>query len=51
MQLAEFTRSKEYLMRAGKLAPNNAEIRQELQKLDRYVKQMVRECLHCSVLV
>ncbi|XP_065893278.1 inactive peptidyl-prolyl cis-trans isomerase FKBP6-like isoform X2 [Dysidea avara] len=39
MQLAEFTRSKEYLMRAGKLAPNNAEIRQELQKLDRKIQK------------
>ena len=35
MQLAEFGKSKDYLLKAGRLAPRNEDIRQELLKLDR----------------
>ena len=35
MQLAEFKKSKDYLLKAGRLAPHNEDIRQELLKLDR----------------
>lgn len=35
MQLGDFTNSKKYLVRAGKLSPGNEEIRQELHKLDK----------------
>ena len=35
MQLAEFNKSRDYLLKAGRLAPSSEEIRQELQKLDR----------------
>ena len=37
MQLSEFGKSREHLIKAGKLSPGNEEIRQELQKLDRCV--------------
>ena len=35
MQLAEFNKSRDYLLKAGRLAPSNEDIRQELRKLDR----------------
>ena len=35
MQLSDFDRSKNYLVKAGKLCPGNSEIRQELVKLDK----------------
>ena len=35
MQLAEFDRSRDYLLKAGRLAPNNEDIRQEMLKLNR----------------
>ena len=37
MQMSEFDQSRNYLLKAGKLSPGNAEIRQELEKLNRYV--------------
>ena len=37
MQLSEFDKSRTYLIKAGQLFPGNAEIRQELEKLDRFV--------------
>lgn len=41
MQLSEFDQSRHYLMKAGKQSPGNAEIRQELEKLNRYVQSCV----------
>ena len=35
MKLGDFKKSRDYLVRAGRLAPGNQEIRLELQKLDR----------------
>ena len=35
MKLGDFKKSREYLIRAGRLCPGNQEIRQELVKLDR----------------
>ena len=35
MKLANFKKSRDYLIRAGRLSPGNSEIRQELVKLDR----------------
>jgi len=37
MQLSEFKKSRSYFIKAGQLSPGNPEIRQELQKLDKYV--------------
>ena len=37
MKLGDFKKSRDFLVRAGRLAPGNQEIRLELQKLDRWV--------------
>ena len=40
MQLSEFDKSRTYLIKAGQLFPGNTEIRQELEKLDRFVSAL-----------
>ena len=35
MKLSEFKKSRDHLLKAGRLSPGNQEIRLELQKLDR----------------
>ena len=42
MQLSEFDKSRSYLIKAGQLLPGNAEIRQELEKLDRFVSALAQ---------
>ena len=42
MQLSEFDKSRPYLIKAGQLLPGNAEIRQELEKLDRFVSALAQ---------
>ncbi len=62
MQLSEFNLSRQHLVRAGRMAPGNSEIRQELEKLNRYAQwnkyytkhkcissQKVRESFHIMV--
>ena len=35
MQLGEYSKSRDHLVKSGRLSPGNKEIRQELEKLDR----------------